>query len=109
MLIVARQLGLNARLLGFLEYAIAACVRVQREVERLVLAEAVMERKLEGRRGNSKLPGIAALLLKKPYVSGDVAARALKVSSEAARLMLKELGGSVREMTGQTRYRLWGC
>jgi len=29
------------------------------------------------------------------------------VSSEAARLMLKELGGSVREMTGQTRYRLW--
>jgi hypothetical protein len=102
-----KALGLNERLQGFLEYAIAACARTSREVERLVLAEALLQRRLEGRRGNSKLPGIAALLLKKPYVSGDMAARALKVSSQAARLMMKELGSSVREMTGQTRYRLW--
>jgi len=105
----AKALGLNERLQGFLEYAVAACGRATREVERLVLAEALLQRKLEKKRGNSRLPELAALLLKKPYVSGEMAARALKVSGEAARLMLKELGPAVREMTGQSRYRLWGC
>jgi hypothetical protein len=103
----ARTLGLNERLLGFLDYAVAACGRAQREIERLVLAEALLQRKLEGKRRNSRLPELAALLLKKPYVSGEMAARALKVSREAARLLLKELGSAAREMTGQSRYRLW--
>ena len=69
--------------------------------------DAYLMIKLKGRRRNSRLPKLGELLLRRSYVSRDMAARALKASPEAVRLMFTQLGGVVRERTGQSSYRLW--
>lgn len=99
------KLPLHDRLLGFMDCAMAAAERANGEIDRLLLAEQVMARKLEGRRRNSHLPDLAALLLKKPCLSLHSAAAALKVGHEGARKMMSALG--VREMTGRASFQLF--
>ena len=77
------------------------------EVERLGLVRQVLARKLVGRRSTSRLADLVALLIECPVVTaGSVAAR-LRVTQQAARVLVRELGPSVAEITGRTRYRAW--
>jgi hypothetical protein len=100
--------GLATRLAGFLEWLLMAAERANRELDRLVLAEELLRGKLRGRRKNSRLPQLVELLLEKPLVSVPMAARALKCSSQAVEVMIRQLGSTPRELTGRSRYRAWG-
>ena len=100
------KLPLHNRLLGFMDCAIAATERANGEINRLLLAEQVLARRCEGRRKSSRLPDLAALLLKKPCLSLHSAATALKIGHEGARKLMAELG--VREITGRASFRLYG-
>jgi predicted transcriptional regulator len=63
---------------------------------------------LKNRRSTSRLPALADLLLSKPLVSVPLAAKELKVSTQAIEGMMGQLGSSARELTGRGRYRAWG-
>jgi hypothetical protein len=94
------------RLLAIARGLIAAAEIGLKEHDRLALARALMERKLEGRRTSSKLPELVELVTAKPLVSAKMVAKTLEVTPQAARRIVLELG--LREMTGRGRFRAWG-
>lgn len=101
--------ALSVRVEGLLGAFAEAAVFGQGDLDRLTLARAVMLRRCEGRRGNSKLPELVDLFVAYPLVTVQLAAARLHVSPQAVEAMLKELGGSLpREITGRKRYRAWG-
>lgn len=103
------HLALSARVAGLLGAFGEAAAFGQADLDRLTLARAVMLRRCEGRRGNSKLAELVDLFVSSPLVTVQLAAVRLKVTPQAVEAMLKELGGSVpRELTGRKRYRAWG-
>jgi hypothetical protein len=53
------------------------------------------------------MPRLAELLLEAPLVSVPLIAQKLKISPQAAQLLVAELGFSLREITGRKRYRAW--
>lgn len=73
---------------------------------RWMLAKELLELKLKGRRGNSKLPQLVDLVLARPLVSASMIAAELDVTPRAAQDMVRDLG--LRELTGRGRYRAWG-
>jgi len=75
--------------------------------DRLMLAKALLARKGRGRRETSALPRLAALLLDSPLVSVPMIAETLKISPQAAQILLRDLGPNLREITGRQRYRAW--
>jgi len=75
--------------------------------DRLMLAKALLARKGRGRRHSSALPRLAALLLDSPLVSVPMIAENLKISPQAAQILVRDLGPSLREITGRQRYRAW--
>ncbi|MDX0518558.1 RHE_PE00001 family protein [Sinorhizobium medicae] len=96
----------ETRLLAIAHGLIAAAEIGLKEHDRLALARKMMERKLDGRRTSSKLPELVELVMAKPLVSAKMVARTLKVTPQAARRIVLELG--LREMTGRGRFRAWG-
>jgi hypothetical protein len=102
------QHGYEARMAGFLEWCVAAADRAQKDLDALSLAAQALERHLEGRRRNCRLPALVQLLLAKPLVSIPMAAKALNVSQQAVDVMIRQLGSTPRELTGRGRYRVWG-
>lgn len=81
----------------------------QSDLNRLSLAQELMLRKCEGRRGNSKLTELVDLFVASPLVTVQVAAARLQVTPQAIEAMLQLLGASLpRELTGRRRYRAWG-
>ncbi len=96
----------ETRLLAIAHGLLAAAEIGMKEHDRLVLARALMERKLEGRRASSKLPELVELVIAKPLVSAGMVAKTLEVTPQAARRIVSELG--LREMTGRGRFRAWG-
>jgi hypothetical protein len=50
----------------------------------------------------------AGRCVSKPLVSVPLAAKELKVSTQAIEGMMGQLGSSARELTGRGRYRAWG-
>jgi len=97
----------QTRLLAIAHGLIAAAELGLKEHDRLALARTMFERKLDGRRTSSKLPELVELVMAKPLVSADMAAKALDVTPQAARRIVLELG--LREMTGRGRFRAWGA
>ena len=77
-----------------------------KEHDRLLLIKGQMERRLGGRRTNSRLPDLIELVLSRPLVSSGMIQEALKVSKQGALNLVNELG--LREMTGRGRFRAWG-
>ena len=75
--------------------------------DRLTLAKALLARKGRGRRHSSALPRLAALLLDFPLVSVPMIAENLKISPQAAQILVRDLGPNLREITGRQRYRAW--
>ena len=75
--------------------------------DRLMLAKELLARKGRGRRETSSLPRLATLLLECPLVSVPMIAEHLKISPQAAQILVGDLGASLREVTGRKRYRAW--
>lgn len=76
-----------------------------KEHDRLVLARTQLNRKLKGKRTNSKLPALIELVLSRPLVTSTMIERELKVTMQGALNLVAELG--LREVTGRGRYRAW--
>ena len=93
---------LSAVLDGFAEAASWG----MKEHDRWLLARRQLDRKLVGRRSNSRLPALADLVVARPILSAGLVARELKVTPRAAQDLVAEL--DLREMTGRGRYRAWG-
>jgi hypothetical protein len=101
--------ALGVRISGLLGALCEAAAFGQADCDRLSLARELMLRKCEGRRGNSKLTELVALLVASPLVTVQLAAARLQVTPQAVEAMLRELGASLpRELTGRKRYRAWG-
>ncbi|WP_430246464.1 RHE_PE00001 family protein (plasmid) [Neorhizobium sp. DAR64861/K0K2] len=96
----------ETRLLAIAHGLLAAAEIGLKEHDRLALARTMFERKLDGRRTSSKLPELVELVMAKPLVSAGMVAKTLKVTPQAARRIVLELG--LREMTGRGRFRAWG-
>ncbi|PVE49925.1 RHE_PE00001 family protein [Rhizobium rhizogenes] len=96
----------ETRLLAIAHGLLAAAKIGLREHDRLTLAKAMMDRKLDGRRTSSKLPELVELVMARPLVSAGMVAKTLEVTPQAARRIVLELG--LREMTGRGRFRAWG-
>ncbi|QXC52357.1 DUF1612 and helix-turn-helix domain-containing protein (plasmid) [Agrobacterium salinitolerans] len=96
----------ETRLLAIAHGFLAAAEIGMKEHDRLVLARTLMERKLEGRRTSSKLPELVELVMARPLVSAEMVAKTLRVTPQAARRIVLELG--LREMTGRGRFQAWG-
>ena len=77
-----------------------------KEHDRLILAREQMQRRLKGRRSNSKLPQLIELVLARPMVSSTMIEKELKVTLQGALNLVAEL--NLREMTGRGRFRAWG-
>lgn len=75
------------------------------ELDRLSTAADLLRLRVGRRRGNSKLPALADLVLSRPAVTTKLVASELKVSGRAALDMIATLG--LRELTGRRRYRVW--
>ncbi|WP_353646272.1 RHE_PE00001 family protein [Mesorhizobium sp. WSM2239] len=94
------------RLLAVLDAFAEAAAAGLKELDRLTLAKAQMERRLRNRRKSSSLPALIDLVLARPVVSAGLVAAELKISQRAALGLVAELG--IREVTGRGRYRAWG-
>ena len=68
---------LATRIGGFLSWAEAAAAEGHKEFDSLAIAEGLLRGSLRGRRSNSRMPALVALLLERPFVSAALAARAL--------------------------------
>jgi hypothetical protein len=96
----------TVRLTAFLDAIGQAAALGLKEHDRLVLAKAQLDRRLKGRRANSKLPQLIGLVLARPLVSATMIERELNVTQAGALTLVKDLG--LREMTGRGRFRAWG-
>ena len=68
-----------------------------------------MNRVTDKGRSNSKLPELVELFLSRPLAPVPLGAKLLKITPKSVDLMLAQLGGArPRELTGRTRYRVWG-
>jgi hypothetical protein len=106
-MLLPRQ-SLGARMAVFLDWASTAAEQAAKELDKLAMAERLLQAPLRGRRKNSRLPQLVALLLARPVISVPMAAKALKVSNQAVDAMMKALGSVPRELSGRGRYRVWG-
>lgn len=77
-----------------------------KEHDRLMLAREQMQRKLKGRRSNSRLPQLIDMIIKSPIVSTQMVEKELSVTPQGALKLIVEL--NLREITGRGRFRAWG-
>jgi hypothetical protein len=68
-------------------------------------AKQLLDRKLRGKRSNSRLPEMIDLLVGRPLVSTRIIASELRITRRAAQNLVEELG--CREITGRGRFRAW--
>ncbi|OYR14924.1 RHE_PE00001 family protein [Brucella thiophenivorans] len=79
---------------------------VMKEHDRLMLAREQMQRKLKGRRSNSRMPQLVDMLMKSPLVSTNMVEKELNVTPQGALKLIVDL--NLREITGRGRFRAWG-
>ncbi len=77
-----------------------------KEHDRLMLAREQMQRKLKGRRSNSRLPQLVDMMMRSPLVSGQMVEKELDVTQQGALKLISDL--NLREITGRGRFRAWG-
>ncbi|ARZ18196.1 hypothetical protein BK204_14525 [Brucella melitensis] len=94
------------RLKTFLAAIEEAAEVIMKEHDRLMLAREQMQRKLKGRRSNSRLPQLMELILRTPLVSSQLVEKELQVTQQGALKLIGEL--NLREITGRGRFRAWG-
>jgi hypothetical protein len=96
----------TTRLLAVLDGFAEAARWGMKEHDRWLLARRQLDRRLVGRRSNSRLPALADLVVARPILSANIVARELNVTPRAAQDLVAAL--DLREMTGRGRYRAWG-
>jgi len=96
----------TTRLVALLESIRAGAEAGLKEHDRLLLAQPQMQRRLVGRRSNSRLPQLVDLVLSRPMVSAGMIAEVLRVTPQGALKIAAEL--NLRELTGRGRFRAWG-
>lgn len=96
----------TTRLVALLQAMEETATLGMKEHDRLVQARAQMERRLKGRRSNSKLPQLVDLVLSRPMVSSTMIEQELKVTQQGALNLVADL--NLREMTGRRRFQAWG-
>jgi hypothetical protein len=101
-----RARGRTERMLALVDAVQEAATLGLKEHDRLLLAREQMERKLRGRRANSRLPAMIDLVLSRPLVTTGMIQATLKVSRQGALDLVGAFG--LREMTGRGRYKGWG-
>jgi hypothetical protein len=77
------------------------------EIVRLKAKKVLMERRANGARRNSHGPALLALALQHPALTTPLIASALGVTPQAALQLVKGFGGTLQEITGRKRYRVW--
>ena len=77
-----------------------------KEHDRLLNGKARLERRLTGRRSNSRLPELVDLVLSSPVVSTSMIVKALGTTPQGAVGLAEQL--DLRELTGRGRFRAWG-
>ncbi|AOG02910.1 DUF1612 domain-containing protein [Bosea sp. RAC05] len=77
------------------------------EHDRMALARETLGTKLKDRRTSSRMPDFVDLVLSLPIVTVPLVAAKLKVSPQAAQVLIDECGSLLREVTGRRRYRAW--
>jgi hypothetical protein len=95
------------RLVWGLKVMTAAAENGLEELRRLDLARQVVEAKIGRRRSHSHHRDVLALLLARPLITAAVVAERLNISPQAARRLIGELGSSVVEISGRSRFRAW--
>ena len=103
---VRRRKGREPRLGAALAAIKAAAEWGLAECDRLAAARERLERRCRGKRGNSRLPALADLVVARPFVTATIAAAELEISPRAALDMIAAL--DLRELTGRGRFRAWG-
>ncbi|MBG0812353.1 DUF1612 domain-containing protein [Methylosinus sp. H3A] len=93
------------RILAVLEAISASSRAGLAELDRLSTEANLLRRRVGRRRGNSKLPALAEMVLSRPLVTGALVAGELRVSKRAALGMISTLG--LRELTGRKHFRAW--
>jgi len=77
------------------------------EYDRLSLARQVVSRHLVGRRSSSHLGEAIELCSERPIVTAGMIAERCKVSQQAARGLVAQLGSGIVEVSGRERFRAW--
>ena len=77
-----------------------------KDQDRWLTASRLLERKLEGKRRNTRMGAAIELVMARPIVNAALTARELKITPRAAQTLVAEVG--LRELTGRGRYRTWG-
>jgi hypothetical protein len=94
------------RLKTFLSEIEDAADAGMKEHDRLMLAREQMQRKLRGRRSNSRLPQLVDMMMRSPLVSSQMVEKELAVTQQGALKLISDL--NLREITGRGRFRAWG-
>ena len=93
------------RLIAQIEAFNAGAMFGLKEHDRLIQARQHMQRKLTGKRKNSKLSALIDLTLTRPLITAPLVQKELKLSQQGALNLIGEL--ALREVTGRGRYRAW--
>jgi Protein of unknown function (DUF1612)/HTH DNA binding domain len=102
-----RQAGdQTTRILALLRAIEEAARAGLKEHDRLFIAREQMQRRLKGKRSNSKLPQLIELVMARPLVSSTMIEKELKVTLQGALNLVSDL--NLRELTGRGRFRAWG-
>lgn len=99
---------LEQRIAGFLDWVKVGATHGQDELKRLSLAQQVLSQVARSKHVDSRLPALIDMVLSRPLISAEIAQRELKLTSTGFRRLLKQLGSSVKELTGRRRYQVWG-
>lgn len=97
----------RTRLTWWLKVIGAAADHGLEELRRLELARQVVEAAIGRRRSHSHLRAVLGLLLEQPLITAPLVAERLAVTPQTARRLIDELGASVIELSGRSRFRAW--
>ncbi len=97
----------SQRIAVFLDIAAAAVKHSGTELTQLEAAKDRMTLKLTGVRKSSRMADLIDLLIAKPIISIPLAAKELRISKQALRLLIPRLGSTPREISERRRYRYW--
>jgi hypothetical protein len=99
---------LEQRIVGFLDWVTQGALAGQAELKRLSLAHQVLGQVAQSKHVDSRLPALIDLVLSRPLISAEIAQRELKLTSTGFRRLREQLGTSVKELSGRSRYQVWG-
>lgn len=102
-----RESSQTDRVIWILEAFEASATYGMTEHDHMVLARDTLSTKLKERRTSSRMPDLVELVLSHPIVTVPLVAKKLRISPQAAQVLIDDCGTLLREVTGRKRYRAW--